>query len=58
MKKKNMKISKNEMRLIIAGARRAVDLEMGFGINAHYTVSVDKKKKKNKKRCRDKKIDW
>lgn len=55
--KKPTKITKEELRKIAAGARRAVDLELGIGINAHHTISIDKKKEKNKTLCRDKKID-
>ena len=57
MKKKRTKITKEELRKIAAGARRAVDLELGIGINTHHTISVDKKKEKSKKHCRDKKKD-
>jgi len=57
MKKKRTKITKEELRKIAAGARRAVDLEIGIGINAHHTISTDKKKEENKNRCRNKKLD-
>ena len=55
MKKKT--ITKEELRKIAAGARRAVDIELHIGINQHHNISVDKKKKKNKEKCRDKKLD-
>jgi hypothetical protein len=51
------KITKAQLRKIAAGARRAVDLELGIGLNTHHTISVDKKKENNKNRCRDKKKD-
>ncbi len=57
MKKKRSKITKDELRKIAAGARRAVDMEMGVGINTHYTISTDKKKKENKNRCRNLMLD-
>ena len=56
--KKRSKITKEELRRIAAGARRAVDIEMGISINSHYTISIDKKKEKNKNLCRDKSKDY
>lgn len=57
MKKKRSKLTKEDLRKISAGARRAVDIEMGIGINTHYTISIDKKKEQNKTKCRNKQID-
>jgi hypothetical protein len=55
MKKKHSRITKEQLRKIAAGARRSVDIEMGIGLNAHHTVSVDRRKENNKNLCRDKK---
>lgn len=57
MKNKHSRLTKEQIRKIAAGARRAIDLEMGISINVHYTISTDKKKKENKNWCRDKKVD-
>lgn len=55
--KKDLKITKRQLRKIIAGARRAIDIEMGVRINSHYTISTDKKKERNKNLCRNKKLE-
>ena len=50
--KKRTKITKEELRKITAGARRAADVEMGFGIDRKNNIFIDRKKKNNKWRCR------
>lgn len=47
-----MILTKERQIKIHADARRAVDLEQGVGINRRYNVSVDRKKKDNKEKCR------
>ena len=42
------------MENIRRGARRAVDVEAGIGMNQKYNVHTDKKKKANKDFCRSK----
>jgi hypothetical protein len=49
------KITKEELRKIAAGARRAVDIELGIGLNNRHTIFTDKKKKADKEKCRKKK---
>lgn len=56
MKKYN-KITKEELRKIAAGARRAVDVELGIGVNARHTIFIDKKKKFSKGKCRTKRFE-
>lgn len=58
MKKiKIKKITKEELRIIAAGARRAVDIELGIGVNNRHGISTDEKKKSNKRKCRSKRIE-
>jgi len=52
MAKPKNKISKDEMRTLVRGARRAVDVAAGIGINMKHNVFVDKKKKANRGACR------
>jgi hypothetical protein len=51
------KITKEELRKIAAGVRREVDLENNAGLNRHYTVEVDKKKKQDREKCRKKELE-
>jgi hypothetical protein len=54
MNYKIKQISKEDLRKISAGARRAIDVENGIGVNRKHQVFNDKKKEIDKTKCRKK----